>query len=143
VVATLRNGDRVVTANLNIMVARPGADNRPGPDNRPGADNRNGPDNRPPHLVNMTPRDGDTVAGGPPVNISATFQDRGGSGVDPASVQVLVSGRNVTREADIGRDSFSFRGVLPPGRHSVEVTARDRAGNTVRQGWSFDVVVRR
>jgi hypothetical protein len=142
-VATLRSGDRIVTANLNIVVARPGADNRPGPDNRPGADNRNGPDNRPPHLVNMTPRDGDTVAGGPPVNISATFQDRGGSGVDPASVQVLVSGRNVTREADIGRDSFSFRGVLPPGRHSVEVTARDRAGNSVRQGWSFDVVVQR
>ena len=54
-------------------------------------------------------------------------------------MQILVSGRNVTREAQINRQSFSFRGVLPPGRHSVEVTARDQAGNVVRQGWSFDV----
>jgi hypothetical protein len=58
-------------------------------------------------------------------------------------VRVVVSGRNVTREAEIGPDSFSFRGVLPPGRHTVEVTASDRAGNSVRQGWSFDVVVQR
>lgn len=126
-VATLRSGDRIVTSNLNLMVGRPGADNRPGPDNRP------------PSLVNMSPRDGEIVAGGPPVQIAASFQDRGGSGVDPASVQILVSGRNVTRDSQVNRDSFSFRGVLPPGRHTVEVTARDQAGNAVRQGWSFDV----
>ena len=127
-VATLRLGDRFVTSNLNMLAARP------------AADNRQSPDNRPPSLVNMSPRDGEAVAGGPPVHITANFQDYGGSGVDPASVQIVVSGRNVTRESQINRDALSFRGVLPPGRHTVDVTARDQAGNAVRQGWSFDVV---
>ena len=129
-VATLRSGDRVVTASLNIMVGRPGADNRP-----PAGDNR------PPTLVNLTPRDGEIVPAGPPVQIAGNFEDRGGSGVDPASVRITVSGRNVTQEAQINRQSFSFRGVLPPGRHTVDVTARDQAGNALRQGWSFDVAV--
>jgi hypothetical protein len=127
-VATLRAGDRVVTSSLSIIAGRPGADNRP-----PAGDNR------PPSLVNLTPRDGETVAGGPPVVISGSFEDRGGSGVDPASVRITVSGRNVTPEAQVNPRSFSFRGVLPPGRHSVEVTARDNAGNVLRQGWNFDV----
>lgn len=151
-VATLRSGDRVVTSNLNLVVGRPGGDNRG--DNRAEnrgdyrgdhgdnrADNRGGSDNRPPSLVNMSPRDGETVAGGPPVQIAANFDDHGGGGVEPETVQIMVSGRNVTREAQINRQSFVFRGVLPPGRHTVDVTARDRAGNAVRQGWSFDVVV--
>lgn len=127
-IATLRAGDRVVTASMNLALAR--ADNRP-----PAGDNR------PPRLVNTTPRDGETVPAGPPVLVAGNFEDRGGSGVDPDSVRITVSGRNVTREAQINRDSFSFRGVLPPGRHTVDVQARDQAGNAVRQGWSFDVAV--
>ena len=123
-VATLRSGDRVATANLNILVGRPGG-------LTPG-------DNRPPTVINLTPRDGETVAGGA-VQIAGGFDDRGGSGVDPATVQIVVSGRNVTREAQISRQSFGFRAVLPPGRHTVEVTARDMAGNAVRTGWNFDV----
>ena len=127
-VATLRNGDRTVTANLNLALGRPAVEVRP-----PAADNR------PPSVINTSPRDGETIAGGPPVQISGNFDDHGGTGVDPASVQIVVSGRNVTREAQVNRQSFSFRGTLPPGRHTVDVTARDLAGNAVRQGWSFDV----
>lgn len=128
-VATLRNGERAVTANLNLTLGRP-AEARP-----PAADNR------PPSVVNVTPREGETVAGGPPVQIAGNFDDHGGSGVDPASVQIMLSGRNVTREAQINSQSFAFRGVLPAGRHTVDVTARDQAGNAVRQAWSFDVAV--
>jgi hypothetical protein len=127
-VATLRNGDRTVTAEARLPLARPGADNRP-----PAGDNR------PPTLLNLVPRDGEVVPAGQPLRIGANFEDRGGSGVDPASVQIIVSGRNVTREAQITRESFNLRAALPPGRHTVDVTARDQAGNTVRQGWSFDV----
>ncbi len=129
-VATLRAGDRAVTASMNLAISRPGADNRP-----PAGDNR------PPRVVDTTPRDGATVPAGPPVVVSGNFEDRGGSGVDPDSVRITVSGRNVTREAQINRQSFSFRGVLPPGRHTVDVQARDQAGNAMRQGWSFDVAV--
>ncbi|GAC1605189.1 MAG: Ig-like domain-containing protein [Ramlibacter sp.] len=127
-VATLRLGDRVVTSNMNLAVGRAGADYRP-----PNVDNQ------PPNLAFLVPSEGAVVAGGNSVHVAATFQDPGGSGVDPASVQVVVSGRNVTRESQITSQSFSFWGALPPGRQTVDVTARDRAGNVVRRTWSFDV----
>jgi hypothetical protein len=127
-VATLRLGDRVVTSNMNLAIGRPGAENRP-----PNADNR------PPNLAFLVPSEGAIVAGGTSVHVAATFQDPGGSGVDPASVQVIVSGRNVTRESQITPQSFSFWGALPAGRQTVDVTARDRAGNVVRRTWGFEV----
>lgn len=129
IVATLRAGDRVVTSSIAMPVGRPGADARP-----PA-----GGDNRAPDLVQLTPAEGAVVPAGPPVLITATFEDRRGSGVDPASVRLSVSGRNVTQEARIDRQSLSIRAALPPGRHTVEVTARDYAGNAVRKSWSFDV----
>lgn len=120
-VATLRAGDRVVTANLQLQVAQPSNDNRP------------------PNLVNLAPREGEVVPTGPNIQISANFEDRGGSGVDPATVRINLSGRNVTSDAQITPNSFALRANLPPGRHTVDVSARDRAGNTVRKEWSFDV----
>jgi hypothetical protein len=130
IVATLRSGDRVVTANLNIPVGRPGADTRP-----PGGDNRA------PNLVRLVPAEGAVVPAGPGVLITAMFDDGRGSGVDPASVRIVVSGRNVTQDAQINSQSISFRAALPPGRHTVDVTARDQAGNALRKSWSFDVAV--
>jgi hypothetical protein len=120
IVATLRVGERVVTANLAMPLVQPQADNRP------------------PQVVNIAPREGEAVPGGP-IQISANFEDRGGSGVDPATVRIVISGRNVTPEAQVTSNAFSYRANLPPGRYTVDVTARDRAGNTVRRGWSFDV----
>ena len=118
VVATLRVGDRAVTMNLaQPLVAA---------------------DNRPPAITNVTPREGDTVAG-PATVISGSFRDRGGAGVDPNSVRIMLSGRNVTSDAQVTSDSFSYRAPLPAGRHTVDVVARDKAGNTVRRSWSFDV----
>lgn len=121
VTATLRVGERVSTTNVPFPTVRPAGDNRP------------------PTLTFLVPGDGATVPAGPSVHIAATFEDAGGRGVDPASVQLLVSGRNVTREAQITRQSLSFWGALPPGRHTVEVTARDQGGNAMRKTWSFNV----
>jgi hypothetical protein len=59
--------------------------------------------------------------------------------VDPASVRIMLSGRDVTQEAQINSQSFVLREALPPGRQTVDVTARDKAGNVVRRSWSFDV----
>lgn len=119
VVATLRMGDRAVTMNLaQPLVAA---------------------DNRAPAIVNLRPREGDTVAGDPATVISGSFRDRGGAGVDPGSVRIMLSGRNVTSDAQVTSDSFTYRAPLPPGRHTVDVTARDDSGNTVRRSWSFEV----
>lgn len=119
IVATLRMGERSVNMNLaQPLVAA---------------------DNRPPAITNLTPREGDTVTGGPATVISGSFRDRGGAGVDPNSVRIMISGRNVTSDAQVTPDSFSYRAPLPPGRHTVDVTARDNAGNTVRRTWSFEI----
>ena len=127
IVASLRSGDRVVTSNLNGGPGRPAGDNRPTIDNRA------------PTLTFLVPVEGSTVPPAPSVHIAATFDDAGGSGVDPASVQITVDGRNVTRDAQISRQSLSYWGALQPGRHAVDVTARDMAGNAMRRTWSFDL----
>ncbi len=119
VTATLRAGDRFVTANLDHPLVAA--------------------DTRPPMVADLSPREGEVVPGGPATAVSGRFDDAGGTGIDPASVRIVISGRNVTGDAEVNPRSFSYRGALPPGHHTVDVTARDRAGNTVRRTWSFDV----
>lgn len=121
-VATLRAGERAVTANLNLPVAQPLLG-----------------DNRPPSLANLAPREGEVVAAGSVIQVSANFEDRGGSGVEPATVRITMSGREVTGDAQITPTGFSFRANLPPGRHTIDVAASDRAGNLLRKAWSFEV----
>jgi hypothetical protein len=71
--------------------------------------------------------------------VSGTFNDANGGGVNPQSVRITVSGRDVTSLAQVTPREFSFRDRLPPGRHTVEVIAADRAGNVAQKSWSFDV----
>jgi hypothetical protein len=129
IVATLRIGDRITSANLTPGGGRPGGDNR-----------ATHADSRAPTLKFLDPAEGSTVPPGGQAHVAGTFEDFGGSGIDPASVQVMLSGRNITREAQITRQTFSYWGpALPPGRHTVDVAARDGAGNLMRKSWSFDV----
>lgn len=95
-------------------------------------------DNRPPQIGNLSPRQGDAVSAGPTL-VSGTFNDPSGAGVDPQSVRIVVSGRDVTDRAQVTPGDFSLRERLPPGRHTVEVTAADRAGNVAQKSWSFEV----
>ncbi|HSV46004.1 MAG TPA: hypothetical protein VLJ58_09455 [Ramlibacter sp.] len=118
IVATLRMGDRVTTAALNRPLVR---------------------DNDAPTIGNLLPRQGESVPAGGPTTISGSFDDAGGRGVDPRSVRIVISGRDVTPDARISPQQFSYRGPLPPGRHTVEVTARDAAGNSAQKSWTFDV----
>jgi hypothetical protein len=96
-------------------------------------------DARPPTIRNMAPMNNEIITGGGPVSVSATFDDRGGVGVDVRSVKIVIGGQDVTRNASISPQFFTWRGDLRPGLHSVEVTAADIAGNAVRQAWSFTV----
>jgi hypothetical protein len=118
VTATLRSDDnRVATATLSQPLVN---------------------DNRPPQIGSLQPREGEAVGAGPTL-VSGSFNDPSGAGVDPQSVRIRVSGRDVTALAEITPREFSFRDRLPPGRHTVEVTAADRAGNVAQKSWSFDV----
>ena len=118
VVATLRSGDRWVTAQLaGTLVA----------------------DNAAPVIGNLVPRQGEAVTGGGVTLVSGTFDDPGGTGVDPKSVRINLAGRDVTGDTQVTPQYFSYRGTLSPGRHTVEVTARDLAGNAAQKSWTFDV----
>ncbi|MDO8387681.1 MAG: Ig-like domain-containing protein [Polaromonas sp.] len=118
-VATLRAGNRAVTSTLaqSLMV-----------------------DARPPVVRNVTPLDGTSVPRGAATSVSATFDDAGGVGVDTKTVRILLAGRDVTAASQITAQFFTYRADLPAGRYPVDVSARDLAGNAVRQTWSFDVV---
>lgn len=94
-------------------------------------------DNRPPQIGNLLPRQ-DAISSGPTL-VSGTFDDASGAGVDPQSVRISISGRDVTALAQVTPREFSLRDRLPPGRHTVEVVAADRAGNVAQKSWSFDV----
>ena len=96
-------------------------------------------DAKPPVIRNIYPRDGEIVVAGAAINVSATFDDSGGVGVDAKSVRVNFGGADVTRSATVTAQSVTFRVDLRPGAYPVEVTASDLAGNTVRQSWKFSV----
>lgn len=96
-------------------------------------------DSRPPTIRNQYPRDGETIHATGPVSVSGTFDDRGGLGVDPKTVKIVLAGRDVTPQASISRDFFTYRGELAPGRYVADVSAKDVAGNPVRSAWTFNV----
>lgn len=98
-------------------------------------------DATPPVISNIFPRDGETVTVGAPTTISATFDDSGGVGVDAKSIRVIVGGADVTQRSQVTPQFVNYRENLRPGRYSVEVTARDLAGNPVRHAWTFAVAL--
>lgn len=120
IVATLRVGNQSVKSNLTQALTA---------------------DAKPPVLRNLAPREGEAVVDRAAISVSATFDDAGGVGVDPKSVRILLSGRNVTPDSEVTPQFFSYRADLPIGRHTVDVTARDMVGNAMRKTWGFDVVV--
>lgn len=119
-----------------VAIATPPVLVRPTP---PVAIVRPPPDNSAPVIGNLMPRHNESLPPGRNARVAATFDDGDGRGVDPDGVRILISGRDVTGESRVTSHDFAFRGPLPPGRHEVEVTARDRAGNTTTKTWSFDV----
>jgi len=95
-------------------------------------------DTRPPAIRNVHPRDGETVTAGN-VSVSGTFDDQGGLGVDPKTVKIVVGGRDVTNASTITPQYFTYRSELNAGTYAADVSARDVAGNQVRQAWTFRV----
>lgn len=96
-------------------------------------------DARSPVIRNLNPQNGETIASGHSVPISASFDDGAGVGVDPSSVRILLAGKDVTQHATVSAKSMTLRADLQSGVYPVEVSARDLAGNSVRQTWQFTV----
>jgi hypothetical protein len=117
IVATLDRGGQAVRSQLNQSLLA---------------------DAKPPVVSNLAPANNEVVTANP-VTVSATFDDSGGVGVDAKSVRIAIDGQEVTRNATITPQFFTWRGDLRPGTHRVDVSAADISGNAVRQSWAFSV----
>jgi RHS repeat-associated protein len=86
-------------------------------------------DQVPPALAITAPANGSIVTTATPT-ISATYSDAG-SGIDVASVQLLLDGADRTAEAQVTAAGLTFTPAtsLAEGDHTVEVTVRDLDGN--------------
>jgi hypothetical protein len=93
---------------------------------------------KPPVIKNLSPRENETVTANP-VQISATFDDVGGSGIDVKSVRIMLAGVDITNNATITPQFFSYRTDLRPGSYPVEINLKDVAGTSVRRNWTFTV----
>lgn len=94
-------------------------------------------DNRAPQIVSLTPANGGRVDDRGRTQIAARFDERG-SGI--AAVTLRVDGRDVSHRTRVDANEIRYAENLQPGRHVAELVVRDRAGNTTRRNWSFDVV---
>jgi hypothetical protein len=91
----------------------------------------------PPRTTDLAPEDNSNVTD-PQPNISAVFGDQG-SGVDPASVRLLLNGNDVTDQATVARRFITYKPPtpLPPGMQEVELRVADMAGNRRTARWVF------
>lgn len=93
-----------------------------------------------PTISAFSPAQADKLADRRP-NISAAYADPSGSGIDRASVRLLVDGKDVTSAATRGEGLLVYtpREDLAIGAHTVELTVGDVAGNSAKKSWSFTV----
>jgi hypothetical protein len=95
-------------------------------------------DNAAPKIESTNPAPRSEVTRNRPL-ISATFTDQGGSGIDTNRIRIRLDGRDVTSEAAITPQFFSYTPERPlDGRtHRIDVVVEDRAGNVARESWDF------
>ncbi|MDX6549088.1 MAG: large repetitive protein, partial [Gaiellales bacterium] len=100
-------------------------------------------DDTPPALSNQLPADATAFEARRPA-VSFDLADTG-SGIDPATLHVLLDGSEVAPFGSLVNGSFRFQPAydLALGHHVVNVAVSDRGGNAMTPvRWSFDVVDR-
>lgn len=131
---TVRRNDSKANAKLLVTLNRPGSD----PVTQ-AADTPVSIDALPPLLQNAQPENGSSVASRTP-DISTSYSDGEGTGVDPQTIRLLVNEQDVTKQATIGRDFIAYRPAQPLADNAMkaEVQMADRAGNKTSLKWSFN-----
>ncbi len=97
-------------------------------------------DATPPGIADMAPAPSSSSGQTRP-NISATYEDPSGSGVDANSVKMTLDGKNVTTDANVTAAFISYKpaAALAAGPKVVGLLVRDKAGNTATKSWRFTV----
>jgi len=92
-----------------------------------------------PLTSDLSPTPGSAIANSR-VSISASYSDAL-SGIEAASIRLLIDSTDVTSLASISGQSISYHPAtaLADGSHQITLTVPDRAGNTATANWSFVV----
>lgn len=92
-----------------------------------------------PTVQSVRPESG-TIVGSQYPSIYARFEG-GSSAVDPATVQVLVDGQDVTDQSTVSSAYVSYTPMqaLSSGAHDVEVMGRSADGTPFQENWTFRV----
>ena len=94
-------------------------------------------DRRAPRIFDVTPDADESIATRGWTRIMARFHD------DETGVSVVslsVDGRDVTGRARLTTGELRYADDLRPGLHWAQLAVTDRAGNTARRTWQFNVV---
>jgi hypothetical protein len=94
-------------------------------------------DARGPVVPEVWPVDGSRTQESP-TRVAAKFADEG-TGVDAGSVRLRVDGRDVTARTRVTPGEVYYTADMERGRHTAELTVRDKAGNSTTRAWSFEV----
>ncbi len=95
-------------------------------------------DTTPPLISGVNPAEGSVLDTSAPV-VSAGFQDTE-SGVNPASIQILLDGEDVTSQANATETGFNFiSGFLADGAHVLFISVSDNAGNNAQATVNFTI----
>lgn len=94
-------------------------------------------DTTPPVITKTVPKD--AYVGGSPIVIRAEYGD-GESGIDVNRTKLLLDGADVTVGAEVSPSGLRYQpALLSEGRHDVELTIYDLAGNNSHAVWQFQV----
>jgi 3D (Asp-Asp-Asp) domain-containing protein len=97
-------------------------------------------DQVPPSLAITSPSQ-PVLVNDPAPTIALAYAD-GGSGVDLATLQVLVDGQDVTTGCAVGPQSATCPApTLAAGNHTVQALLRDRAGNAAQASAAFQLLL--
>lgn len=95
-------------------------------------------DTTPPLITSVNPADASVLDTSTPV-LSAGFQDAE-SGVNPASIQILLDGQDVTSQANASETGFNFvSGFLADGAHVFSISVSDNVGNNAQTITNFTI----
>ncbi|HEY2292365.1 MAG TPA: DNRLRE domain-containing protein, partial [Thermoanaerobaculia bacterium] len=77
----------------------------------------------------------------PSPTVTVAYSD-GGSGIDPASFQLLIDGQDATTSCTAGTQSASCHPPsLAAGNHTLQAQVRDHAGNSAQSSFSFQLLL--
>ncbi len=98
-------------------------------------------DSLPPVIHILSPRPGNTFDAGYLNKITCSVYDSHSDIAEEEGIQLLLDGQKVIFEHNPITNivTHRLRSQLAPGTHTVQITARDAAGNTTRQSYSFTI----